>query len=120
MEAVAINSSAGNFCSSTCGAFHKLTVLSGYCAEYKRRLPFEAFGKAQKGSGFAIHCHCFPNCCVLNSSDSWGVRIGNVLPTLGFLYRRTGSPLPSPSLSVPITGQLFNHFMGCRCTILPY
>jgi hypothetical protein len=32
----------------------------------------------------------------------------------------TGSPMPSPSWSLPITGQLLIHFKGCKWTTLPY
>ena len=42
-----------------------------------------------------------------------------LLATLGFLYPITGSPLPSPSLSIPITGQSLIHFIGSKCTTLP-
>src|ERR1044072_1201323 len=109
---VVVNSFAGHFCINTLGTNHKFFAVSDHIAENKRNLPLA--GNAQNGLGFACHCHCSPMVLPLNSSDSCGVCTGYTFPTFGFLYSSTGSPFPSPSLSTPITGQLFTHFIGCR------
>src|SRR5689334_834266 len=111
---VAINSSAGNFCKSTFGACQRFLALSGSLSENKRSDPFDALAKDQVALGLAIHCHCNPGLLVLNSSDSAGEVIADLLPTFGFAWTITGSPFPSPSLSIPITGQSLIHFIGCK------
>src|SRR4051812_42563136 len=82
---VTVNSSAGNFCSITLGAYQRFFESSGILSLYSLKLPLAVFKSSQVGFGLAIHCHCLPSSVPLNSSLSTGVIIEYICPTLGFL-----------------------------------
>src|SRR5690606_41554586 len=114
---VAVKAGAGSFCKSIFGVIQRLLRVPGAKCENSRSTPgFSAneYQRPDTPGGFACHCHCRPNSFRSNSSDSSGVAIGYCCPTFGFLYALTGSPVPSPSSSLPMTGQSLFHCTGCK------
>src|SRR5438093_1104238 len=116
---VAVKAGAGNFWSNRFGMSQKFLAALGNGTANNLRKPYAAEGKAQFDCGLACHCHWRPILCSSNSSESGGVPIGYDLPTLGLRLVRIGSPVPSRFGLMPIIGQSFTHFIGCRCTTRP-
>jgi hypothetical protein len=79
--------------------------VAGAGMQARRRKPGRATRSAQAACGLAFHCHWRPRAGAAKSSEVAGAAMGWAAPVSGFLATRTGSPLPSPSGSEPMTGQ---------------
>ena len=90
----AVKFGAGNFCVNKLGTVQRLFEFSGTLIEKRRRKFWFANLLYHTIEGFALHCHCNPISFPLNSSVSEGFIISDLFEISGFLYVKTGSPIP--------------------------
>src|SRR5262245_21888185 len=111
MRVVVLKAGAGNFCARR---FADSRTFEPEATEASRSQPVRAESDAQLRSGLAFHCHCRPSAAESNSSLVAGIVGATGEIAGGFFHVGTGSPLPSPSGSTPITGQPSFQIIGCK------